>query len=152
MVPHFAFVHWECFALKRSLLICGPWTPAASRLALIQRRTETSTIHLIHSHPISDQTHAPLSNAVLKIHFMSSNAKWNEINYWQNVLWKTYSGNEKSNRFNSKKKKNTSVRKWIMWSIAFFHFHGQLAFKQKCKKNILKTMMSIMSVFCCWWL
>lgn len=63
MVPHFAFVHWECFALKRGLLICGACTPAASRLTCIQPETETSPIHLIHSYHISDQTHAPLWNA-----------------------------------------------------------------------------------------
>lgn len=63
MVPYFAFVHWECFALKRGLLICGACTPAASQIAFIQRRTKTSPIHLLHIYHISDHTHAPLCNA-----------------------------------------------------------------------------------------
>lgn len=63
MVPHFAFVHWECFALKRGLLICGACTPGASWQASIQRRNETRPIHLIHSYHISDKTHVPLRNA-----------------------------------------------------------------------------------------
>lgn len=68
MVAHFASVRWECFALKRSLLICGPWTPAASRLAFIQYRIETNPIHLK-----SVQTCASLCKAGVKIFFMSSN-------------------------------------------------------------------------------
>lgn len=67
MVAHFASVRWECFALKRSLLICGPWTPAASRLAFIQYRIETNPIHLK-----SGQTRASLCNTEVKLCFMSS--------------------------------------------------------------------------------